>query len=137
MFQNLFLEIHPLLCSSLIISKRISVYENKNNQIEKFKSFIKRDVKPFPIIYNNLEEYELDIQNIKIDLLKSFTFNNEQKKELKILRKEKNELLSNQNIPEKSFQINAYENVLKIKKNENKRLQNTLISIGSFSSQSK
>ena len=121
----------------VILSKRISVYENKNNQIEKFKSFIKRDVKPFPIIYNNLEEYELDIQNIKIDLLKSFTFNNEQKKELKILRKEKNELLSNQNIPEKSFQINAYENVLKIKKNENKRLQNTLISIGSFSSQSK
>ena len=121
----------------VMLSKRISVYENKNNKIEKFKSIIKKDVTPSPIIYNSLEEYELDIQNIKIDLLKSFTFNNEQKKELKLLRSEKNELLSNQNIPEKTFKIKNYENTLKIKKNENKRLQNTLISIGSFKSQSK
>ena len=121
----------------VMLSKRISVYENKNNKIEKFKSIIKKDVTPSPIIYNSLEEYELDIQNIKIDLLKSFTFNNEQKKELKLLRSEKNELLSNQNIPEKTFKIKNYENALKIKKNENKRLQNTLISIGSLKSQSK
>ncbi len=119
------------------LSKRISAYENKNNRIEKFNSIIKKDVIPPPIIYNSLEEYELDIQNIKIGLLKSFTFNNEQKKELKLLRSKKNELISNQNIPEKTFQIKNYENDLKIKKNENKRLHNTLISIGSLKSQSK
>ena len=122
-----------------LIKKRTSVAIDKNFGSEKIKTLIIKDSKkPPPLIYTSLEEYNYDIQKIKIDLINLFNYHNEQMKELEELKNEKKSFLVDEKLTNNNllYQIKKCENKLINVKNENIKLQNTLNKIGSIECQS-
>jgi hypothetical protein len=122
-----------------LIKKRTSVAIDKNFGSEKIKTLITKDSKkPPPLIYTSLEEYNYDIQKIKIDLINLFNYHNEQMKELEELKNEKKSFLVDEKLTNNNllYQIKKCENKLINIKNENIKLKNTLNKIGSIKYQS-
>ncbi len=122
-----------------LIKKRTSVAIDKNFGSEKIKTLITKDSKkPPPLIYTSLEEYNYDIQKIKIDLINLFNYHNEQMKELEELKNEKKSFLFDEKLTNNNllYQIKKCENKLINVKNENIKLKNTLNKIGSIKCQS-
>ena len=114
--------------TSVLISKN-SVTENSINEKSLFK---KEEISsPPPLIYNSVVFFDNDFGNIKNELYKLFTFNNEQIKELYVLRNERNNLLKEKQLDDekKSKIIKELEFKLKHVKNENSYLENSIKSI--------
>ena len=122
---------------SSFIKKRSSIILNKNSATDKAvkeRSVFKKEeiiLPPPPLIYNSVVYFDHDFENIKNELYKLFTYNNEQIKELSALRNERNSLLDTKKVDEdkKTKIIKDLEFKLKHVKDENSYLEQSLKSI--------
>ena len=121
---------------SSFINKRSSIISNKHSGTEKTikeKSLFKKEeiTPPPPLIYNSVVFFDNDFENIKNELYKLFTLNNEQIKELYALRNERNSLMDTkkEDDDKKTKLIKELEFKLKHVKSENLYLEKSLKSI--------
>lgn len=123
---------------SSFFKKRGSVVLSKPTQKEN-KIFKKEETIPPPVIYHSFEEYDNDVHNIKLNIIKLFSIHKEQNKELVNLKIEQNHLLQKGKIKDEkdNYEFEKLSDKLTVLKNDNIKLSNTLETINTMKAQRK